>query len=379
MGKEKGFSRKVDERQPSIQRTMVKKLKEVCELIDGELCGDGEIEIRGIAGIKEAQEHEITFVANAKYRGEIEHTRASAIIIGKDISPINGCNGKPTIHTDNPYLAFVKVLEMFAWSKRKIEYGIHETAIIGENAQIGNQVSIQAFTVIGDNVEIGDGAVISPFVYIGDDVKIGNEVLVYPGVTVCVAAKIGNRVIIHSRAVIGSDGFGFATVSNRYHKIPQIGTVIIEDDVEIGANTTIDRATMANGATIIKRGTKIDNLVQVAHNVVIGEDCCIAAQSGIAGSSELKNQVTMAGQSGVAGHLTISEGNIIFAKSAVTKDTPAGSYVSGFPARPHAQQLRIQASLRKLPTMLQEISRLQQRVLELEDKLRQIDEKSTES
>jgi UDP-3-O-[3-hydroxymyristoyl] glucosamine N-acyltransferase len=169
---------------------MIKKLKEVCELIDGELFGDGEIEIRGIAGIKEAQEHEITFVANAKYRGEIEHTQASAIIIGKDISPMNGENGKPTIRTDNPYIAFVKVLEMFAWSRRKIEYGIHETAIIGENAQIGEQVSIQALTVIGDNVEIGDGTIISPFVYIGDDVKIGNEVLLYPGVTLVKRSRL---------------------------------------------------------------------------------------------------------------------------------------------------------------------------------------------
>ncbi len=358
---------------------MVKKLKEVCELIGGELCGDGEIEIRGVSGIKEAQEHEITFVANAKYRGEIEHTQASAVIIGKDFIPTNGENGKPTIRADNPYFAFVKVMEMFAWPKRETEYGIHETAIIGKNAQIGEQVSIQAFAVVGDNVKIGNGAVINPFVYIGDDVEIGSDVLFYPGVTIYDAVKVGNRVIIHSRAVIGSDGFGFAAVSDRYYKIPQVGTVIIEDDVEIGANSTIDRATMTNGATIIKRGTKIDNLVQVAHNVIIGEDCCIAAQSGIAGSSELKDRVTMAGQSGVAGHLTISEGNIIFAKSAVTKDTPAGSYVSGFPARPHAQQLRIQASLRKLPAMLQEFSRLQQRVLELEDKCRRINEESTGS
>ena len=358
---------------------MVKTLKEVCELIDGELCGDGEIKICGVAGIKEAQEHEITFLANAKYRGEMEHTQASAIIIGKDFYPTNGENGKPTIRTDNPYFAFVKVMEMFAWPKRAIEYGIHDTAIIGKNAQFGEQVSIQAYTVIGDNVQIGNGAIINPFVYIGDDVEIGSEAHFYPGVTICEAVKIGHRVIIHSRAVIGSDGFGFAAVSDRYHKIPQVGTVIIEDDVEIGANTTIDRATMTNGATIIKRGTKIDNLVQVAHNVIVGEDCCIAAQSGIAGSSELKDRVTMAGQSGVAGHLTISEGNTIFAKSAVTKDTPAGSYMSGFPARPHARQLRIQASLRKLPTMLQEFSRLKQRVLELEDKLRQSNEESTES
>jgi UDP-3-O-[3-hydroxymyristoyl] glucosamine N-acyltransferase len=358
---------------------MVKKLREISDLIDGELCADGEIEISGVAGIKEAREHEITFVANAKYLREMEHTQASAIIIGKDISPMHRGNGKPTIRVDNPYFAFVRVLEIFAWRKRRTEYGIHKTAIIGENVQIGEQVSIQAYTVIGDNVEIGDGTIISPFVYIGDDVEIGDEVLIYPSVTIREEVKIGDRVIIHCGVVIGSDGFGFATVSDRYHKIPQIGTVIIEDDVEIGANTTVDRATMTNGATIIKRGTKIDNLVQVAHNVIVGEDCCIAAQSGIAGSSELKDRVTMAGQSGVAGHLTIGEDSIIFAKSGATKDIPEKSCVSGFPARPHAQEMRIQASLRRLPGMLHEFSRLQRRVVELEAKPRQIDEKSTDS
>ncbi|MFB3041130.1 MAG: UDP-3-O-(3-hydroxymyristoyl)glucosamine N-acyltransferase [Candidatus Poribacteria bacterium] len=357
---------------------MIKKLKDICEFIDGELYGDGEIEIRGVAGIKEARQNEITFVANAKYRREMEHTQASAIIIGKDISPMDGgiaCNGKPTIQVENPYIAFVKVMEIFAWRKRrKFDRGVHKTAILGENVQLGERVSIQAYAVIEDNVEIGDETVVSPFVYIGDGTKIGGEVLIYPNVTIREDIQIGNRVIIHCGAVIGSDGFGFATVSDRHHKIPQIGTVIIEDDVEIGANTTVDRATMTNGATIIKRGTKIDNLVQIAHNVVIGEDCRIAAQVGLAGSSEIKDRVTIAGQGGTAGHLTVGEDSVILAKSAVTKDTPAGSYVSGFPARPHANELRIQASLRKLPAMLHEFSQLQKTVVELEKKLHQINE-----
>ena len=238
---------------------MIRKLKDICELIGGELCGDGEIEIIGVSGIREARKHEITFVANSKYRGAMDHTEASAIIIGKDIS----CNGRPTIRVEDPYFAFVKVLELFASRKRKTEYGIHRTAIIGKNVRLGERVSIQAYTVIGDNVELGDGTIISPFVYIGDGTKIGNEVLIYPNVTIREEVQIGNRVIIHCGAVIGSDGFGFATVSDRHHKIPQIGTVLIEDDVEIGANTTVDRATMTNGATVIKRGTKIDNLVPI--------------------------------------------------------------------------------------------------------------------
>ncbi|MCZ6677273.1 MAG: UDP-3-O-(3-hydroxymyristoyl)glucosamine N-acyltransferase [Candidatus Poribacteria bacterium] len=354
---------------------MVKKLKEICEFIDGELFGDGEIEIIGVSGIKEAREHEITFVANSKYIREIAHTQAAAIIVGPDITYA----GKPLIRVASPYFAFVKVLEIFAWRKRKTEYGIHETAIIGQNVQIGEMVSIQAHTYIADNVQIGDGVTISPFVYIGDDTKIGDEVLIYPHVTIREEVEIGDRVIVHCGAIIGSDGFGFATVSDRHHKIPQIGTVILEEDVEIGANTTVDRATMTNGATIIKRGTKIDNLVQIAHNVVIGEDCTITAQAGIAGSSELKDRVTVAGQSGIVGHITIGEDSVVLAKSGVTKDIPAGSYVSGFPAEPHTHELRLQASLRKMPAMLNEFARLQQRVATLEAKLRQTYEKSTDS
>ena len=354
---------------------MVKTLKEINELIDGALLGDGEIEIIGVSGIKEARKHEITFVANSKYLREIERTQASAIIVGQDIP----YNGKPLIRVANPYFAFVKVLEMFAWRKRKTVYGIHETAIIGDNVQIGEMVSIQAYTYIGDNVQIGDGAIISPFVHIGDDTKIGNETLIYPNVTIREDVEIGARGIIHSGVVIGSDGFGFALVSDRHHKIPQIGTVIIEDDVEIGANTTVDRATMTNGATIIKRGTKLDNLIQIAHNVVIGEDCCIAAQTGIAGSTELKDRVTMAGHSGAVGHITIGEDSTVFAKSAVTKDLPAGSYVSGFPAENHAHQLRVQASLRRMPEMLQAFTRLQEQVARLEAELNARDEQLDDS
>ena len=209
--------------------------------------------------------------------------------------------------------------------------------------------------------------------------KLAMKPCIYPNVTIREDVEIGNRVILHSGVVIGSDGFGFASVSDRHHKIPQIGTVIVEDDVEIGANTTVDRATMTNGATIIKRGTKLDNLIQIAHNVVIGEDCCIAAQTGIAGSAELKDRVTMAGHSGAVGHITIGEDSTVFAKSAVTKDLPAGSYVSGFPAENHAQQLRIQASLRRMPEMLQAFSRLQERVARLEAELSATDDKSDDS
>lgn len=345
---------------------MTKTLQEICEFVGGELLGDGTIEIHGVSGIKEALPGEITFVANNKYRSEMARTQASAIIVGEDIE----FKGKPLIRVKNPYFAFVRVLEMFSWRKRiEPHYGIHETAIIGENVQIGERVSIQAHVVIGDNVVIGDGTIIGPLCYIGDDTHIGEETLIYPNVTIREEVTVGNRVIIHSGAVIGSDGFGFAKVSDRHHKIPQIGTVIIEDDVEIGANTTIDRATMTNGATVIKRGTKIDNLVQVAHNVVIGEDCLLAGQVGIAGSVEIGNHVTLAGQAGVAGHLHIGDNTIVAAKAGVTKDIPSNQFVSGFPAVEHTRDLRMLAALRKLPEALATIQTLQKRIAELEAKL----------
>ena len=347
------------------------KLKDICEHLDGDLSGDGDIEITGVSGIKEALPTQITFVANPKYLAAIATTQAAAIIIGHGVSG----NGKPTIRVENPYWAFVKVLEIFSWEKNHQALpGVDDTATLGENVKLGDRVSIQAFTYIGDNVEIGNDTVVRPFVYIGEGSKIGSDGLIYPHVSIREEVTIGDRVIIHCGAVIGSDGFGFAPVSNRHHKIPQIGTVIIEDDVEIGANTTIDRATLS--ATLIKRGTKLDNLVQIAHNVVIGEDCCLAAQAGIAGSTTLGDRVNIAGHAGAAGHLTLGEDSVVYAKSAVTKDMPAGSRLSGFPARPHKQELRIHAATRKLPELLPEFTKLQKRVEQLEAKLRELEDAS---
>lgn len=345
------------------------KLKDICEHLGGELTGDGEIEITGVSGIKEAVPSQITFVANSKYIGAIATTQASAIIIGHGVSG----NGKSTICVDNPYWAFVKVLELFAWDPGKqTQSGIHETAIIGENVTLGDGVTIEALTVIGDDVEIGDNTIIKPHVYIGPETKIGSNGLIYSHVSIRENVTIGNHVIIHCGAVIGSDGFGFTPdpSNNSPYKIPQIGTVVIEDNVEIGANTTIDRATLSE--TRIKSGTKLDNLVQIAHNVVIGKDSCMAAQSGIAGSTTLGDRVTIAGQSGVAGHLTLGENSVLYAKSAVTKDMPANSQISGFPARPHKHELRIQASTRKLPELLHEFTQLQKKVEELEEQLQEL-------
>lgn len=343
---------------------MVKKLKEVSELVGGELLGDGEIEIHGAAGIKEAREGEITFVANPRYLSQMDKTRASAIIVRKGTM----CNGKPVIQVENPYWAWAKVLEMFSPDRGKRGRGIHPTAILGENVKISESAWVQAYTFIGDNVQIGDSAVISPFVYIGDNAQIGAKTLIYPLVTIREDVKIGERVIIHSGTVIGSDGFGFTSVNGKFYKIPQIGTVIIEDDVEIGANVTVDRAN--TGKTVIGRGTKIDNLVQIAHNVVIGEDCLIVAQVGIAGSAEIKDHVTLAGQVGVVGHITIGENAQIAARAGISKDIPPGPYKwSGTPAMPHSKELRLEASIRKLPEMIEQIHEMERKIEALEREL----------
>jgi len=343
---------------------MIRKLKEINELVGGELLGDGEIEIHGVSGIKEAREGEITFVANTRYLSRINRTRASAIIIWKGIQ----YNGKPMIQVDNPYLAWAKVVEAFSTKRKKKGKGIHPTAIIGENVEIGKDAWIQAYTFIGDNVQIGDEVVISPFVYIGDDSKIGAQTYIYPSVAIREDVTIGERVIIHSGTVIGSDGFGFAQVSDRRHKVPQIGVVIIEDDVEIGANVTIDRGLRE---TVIGRGTKIDNLVQIAHNVVIGEDCVIIAQVGIAGSTEIKDRVVLAGQVGVVGHIAIGEDAQISARSGVSKDIPPGPNVwSGVPAMLHSKDLRIQACVRKLPDLINQMHEMREKIEALERELK---------
>ena len=339
------------------------KLSEINELVSGELHGDGNIDIYGVSGIKEAGQGEITFVSNPKYQKDATTTRASAIIAQDKLE----CNGQAVIQVDDPYFAFLKVQKLFEWRKREsTPWGIDKTVVLGEDVKLGNRVSIQAHTVIGDNVEIGDSTVIGPLVYIGNNSKIGKESLIYSHVAIREDTTIGDRVIIHNGVKIGSDGFGFATEKNKHHKIPQLGRVVIEDDVEIGANTTIDRATMTNGVTLIKRGTKIDNLVQIAHNVEIGEDCLIVAQVGIAGSTKIGDRCTLAGQSGICGHIEIGDDTVVYAKSGVSKNHKPGSRISGVPAFPHSKDLRTQASLRNLPSALSRVSELEKKVAELE-------------
>jgi UDP-3-O-[3-hydroxymyristoyl] glucosamine N-acyltransferase (EC 2.3.1.-) len=246
--------------------------------------------------------------------------------------------------------------------------GIHKTAIIAKSVKLGKGVAVGPFCVIEEGAQIGDRSVIYASCYIGYKTKIGKDCLIYPKISIRDKITIGDRVIIHGGTVIGSDGFGFATVKGLHHKIPQIGTVVIEDDVEIGANVTIDRARFDK--TIIGRGTKIDNLVQIAHNVVVGENSIIVAQAGISGSTVIGNNVTLAGQAGLVGHITIGDGAIVAAQAGVTKSVPPNTMVSGYPAREHESARKVIACVQRLPELVETIRDLKKRIEELENKLK---------
>jgi len=339
-----------------------KTLKEVVEIIGGEIVGNPDVVITGVCGIKEAKPGDLTFIANPKYLCLMNHTQASAIITYKEVKDAP----KPIIRTENPSLAFAKMVSLSAPNEVKRLQGIHPSAVLGNNVELGEDVAIQAYVVIEDDVKIGNGTIIYAGVYIGHHTKIGSDTIIYPNVSIRERITIGSRVIIHSGSVIGSDGFGFATVKGIHQKIPQIGTVVIEDDVEIGSNVTIDRARFDK--TVIKQGTKIDNLVQIAHNVVVGENSIIVAQVGISGSTNIGKDVTLAGQAGIAGHITIGDNAIVAAKAGVTKNVAPNSCVSGYPAKPHSLAKRINACIQRLPKLFKTIVSLEKRIEELEKK-----------
>ena len=343
---------------------MQKTLKEIARLIDGKVIGNGDILITGASGIREATEGDITFLANSKYSPLMEKTRAAAIITSTDAQ----ATAKPIILTQNPSLAFVKIISMFIPDDAGHPSGIDYTAVMGKNVSLGKNVTIGAYSVIGDNVTLGDNVIIYAGCYIGHHTRIGSQTLIYPHVSIRERISIGRGVIIHSGTVIGSDGFGFATIKGAHHKIPQVGTVQIDDDVEIGANVTIDRARFDK--TVIGRGTKIDNLVQIGHNVIIGENALIVAQAGIAGSAIVGNNVTIGGQSGLVGHITIGDNAIVTAQSGVAKSVPADIMVSGYPARPFMTTQRANASVQNLPKLFNLVKELKKRIEELEARLK---------
>ena len=344
---------------------MEKTVRELAEYVHGTVSGDETLVISSMAGIEEAEAGQLTFLANPKYRAKLQQTRASAAIAAPDVT----IPGLTLIHVANPYLAFAQILSIFA-TKRHPPVGVHATCIIGTGTTLGEQCALGARVVIGEQAQIGARTIIYPGVVIGDHATIGAETIIYPNVSILQDVSIGNRVIIHSGTVIGSDGFGFAPDGEQYYKIPQVGTVVIEDDVEIGANVTIDRAAM--GKTHIRRGVKIDNLVQIAHNVVIGENSVIVAQAGISGSTQIGKHVTLAGQVGVVGHIQIGDHVMIGAQSGVAKSVPDKTLLSGSPAVDHLAWKKSQVALVKLPEALKTIRRLEQRLQELEEDVKKV-------
>lgn len=339
---------------------MKKRLKELAEWVGGVVVGDGDVEITGVAPIEGAREGEITFVANPKYLPKLNDTRASAVIVSKGITSAQ----KNLICVDNPYLAFAKVLQLFHPRAYEAK-GVDPRAWVSPQAKVGRDVTIYPFVYVGDRSEIGDRVILYPGVYVGEDVVIGEDSILYANVSVYARSVIGKRAILHSGVVIGSDGFGFVKEGRRNLKIPQVGIVEIGDDVEVGANTTIDRAAM--GKTVIGRGVKIDNLVQVAHNVTIGEDSIIVAQVGISGSTRIGQNVTLGGQVGVAGHLKIGDNVMVGAQSGVAQDLPPNGAYTGSPAIDHREFLRMALSLPKVPGMRKSLSELEKRLARIEE------------
>ena len=322
----------------------------------GELVGDPGLKITGAASLVEATAGEISFFANRKYVGLLRKTHASAVFVPPDFAePISAAQ----IRVANPTKAFEQVVLKLAPKPITFSPGVHPTVIVDPSAQLGERVSIQPHAVIEAGAKIGDDTIIGAGSYVGHEAVIGSACLIYPRVTIRERTRVGLRVIIHSGAVIGADGFGFEVVDGRQKKLQQLGFVQIDDDVEIGANTTIDRARF--GRTWIQEGVKIDNLVQIAHNVVIGKNSIIVAQTGISGSTRVGERVTMAGQVGIVGHVEIADGSVIAAQSGVSKSVPGGVWF-GYPAVPFAEAKQQIAWIHRL-------GKLFARVKEIEKKL----------
>lgn len=334
------------------------KLREIAEMLGGELAGGLDTEIRGAAGISDASEGDITFLSSSRLIKECIASKASAVIVKEPVPEIK----KPQLKVSNPQYSFARLLEHF-YVKPFVASGISDRAYVSGKAIIDKDVSIFPMAFISDGASVGSKTVIYPGVFIGENSSVGDECIIYSNVTIRENVKVGSRVIIHSGAVIGSDGFGYVMEKGVHYKIPQVGGVVIGDDVEIGANVTIDRATTGN--TIIGRGTKIDNLVHIAHNVKIGENSVIAAQTGVAGSTEIGNYVVFGGQVGVADHAKIDDGVMVGAQSGAMGHVKKGIY-SGSPMIPHRDWLKSMVIFAKLPE-------LSKRIKELEDMIKNIE------
>ena len=333
-------------------------LKEIADRVGGKVLGDDRVIITGIASLAEACPGQISFYADPRFKELLQSTKASAILTEQ---PLAGPQGSQVL-VRNPVLAYAKAAALFAPLPRGV--GVSEKAFISESAVIGANASIYPMAYIGEKAVVGDGVTLFPGVFVGDRAKIGSRTVLYPNVTVMNDCVIGNEVIIHAGTVIGSDGFGFVHDGSVHVKIPQLGIVQIDDHVEIGANNCIDRAAL--GKTWIKRGVKTDNLVQIAHNVVIGEDTLLVAQAAIGGSVSVGNQVVIGGQAAIRDHLRVEDGAMIGSQSGVAKSLGQGEIVSGSPAIPHRVWLKTSALIPHLPDWVARIRRLEKRLDDLE-------------
>jgi len=340
---------------------MKKTLQQIADYLGARVEGDPGVEVHGLGSLDKAVTGEITFLANPKYADKVATTRASAVIVPSGADSF----GKNVIVTDNPQLAFAKLLNLFHQSPAEPR-GVMAGAHVSPGAVLGSGVSVYPGAYVGEGVKIGDRVTIHPGVAIYEGCSIGDDVVLHANVSVRERCRIGNRVTVHNGAVIGSDGFGYVPDGRKHFKVPQVGIVVIEDDVEIGANVTIDRAALEQ--TVIRRGTKIDNLVQIAHNCIIGEDCVIVAQVGIAGSAILGNNVVLGGQAGLAGHIRICDNVMIGGQSGVSNSISEPGVYSGTPTMPHKDWLKSSITLPRLPEMRKNIAELEKRLAALEKK-----------
>ncbi|WP_196593085.1 UDP-3-O-(3-hydroxymyristoyl)glucosamine N-acyltransferase [Pectinatus sottacetonis] len=333
---------------------MEKTLGELARFVGGRLSGDPSIIVKGVANIASAGSCDITFAVEPHVE-KAKKCNAAAVILSNEIKnfPL------PAIFVKNPREVFIKLIKIFT-PPLKIKKEISKQAFIGTNVVIGKNTAIMPFAVVDDNAVIEDNVVLYPHVYIGQYAQIGSDSILYSNVTVREFCEIGKNVILHSSAVIGSDGFGFVTENGIHEKVPQVGNVVVEDNVEIGAHTAVDRAAM--GSTYIRKGTKIDNLVHIGHSCDIGENTLIVAQTGISGSTRVGHNVTFGGQNGIVGHIDIGANSIFAARSGVINNVPKGSFYAGFPARPHQEWLRIIAASSHTPEILKEIKKIKRQL-----------------
>jgi UDP-3-O-[3-hydroxymyristoyl] glucosamine N-acyltransferase len=334
-------------------------LRELAEIVGGTVEGDETLVITGVAGLREAQPGQLTFVAQPKYLRALKTARASAVLLDRAMPA-----DRPALRVDHPRRALATLLALFHPRPRP-QPGVMAPVSLGARVQLGREVTVFPFVTLADDVTIGDRVVLYPGVFVGAGSSIGDDTVVYANVSIYDGVRIGRRVIIHAGAVLGSDGFGYVPGPDaRHHKIPHVGGVRVEDDVEIGANVCIDRATL--GETVIRRGTKIDNLVHIAHNVEVGEDNLLLAQVGISGSCRLGHRVTLAGQVGVIDHVDIGDQATVIAQSGIAQDVEAGAVMAGTVAMPHAVWRRVQAVMPRLPGLWRTVAALERRLAALE-------------